>query len=142
MSDASPDLKHLQQQIPLCLSRDRYRLSRQVQTISERQKRQQPVDQDLQKLGNAIERSRAAVQARKDSLPLLEYPDLPVSQRRDDIVAAIRQHQVVIIAGKPAPQNHPDPQDVYRSGAGAYRFYRSHPAPATGGPQCRTAYCR
>ncbi|MEZ5508719.1 MAG: ATP-dependent RNA helicase HrpA [Gammaproteobacteria bacterium] len=100
MSDASPDLKHLQQQTPLCLSRDRYRLSRQVQTISERQKRQQPVDQDLQKLGNAIERSRAAVQARKDSLPLLEYPDLPVSQRRDDIVAAIRQHQVVIIAGE------------------------------------------
>lgn len=92
MSDASPDLKQLQQHIPLCLSRDRYRLSRLAQTIRERQQRQQPAEQDLQKLGNAIERSQAAVQARKDSLPVLEYPDLPVSQRRDDIVAAIRQH--------------------------------------------------
>ena len=27
-------------------------------------------------------------------------PDLPVSQRRDDIAAAIRDHQVVIVAGE------------------------------------------
>ena len=27
-------------------------------------------------------------------------PELPVSQRRDDIAAAIRDHQVVIVAGE------------------------------------------
>ena len=27
-------------------------------------------------------------------------PDLPVSQRKDDIAAAIRDHQVVIVAGE------------------------------------------
>ena len=27
-------------------------------------------------------------------------PELPVSQRRDDIAAAIRDHQVVVIAGE------------------------------------------
>ena len=27
-------------------------------------------------------------------------PDLPVSQRRDDIAAAIRDHQVVVVAGE------------------------------------------
>lgn len=30
----------------------------------------------------------------------ITYPDLPVSERRDDIAAAIRDHQVVIIAGE------------------------------------------
>ena len=31
----------------------------------------------------------------------ITYPaDLPVSQRRDDIAAAIRDHQVVIVAGE------------------------------------------
>jgi ATP-dependent helicase HrpA len=30
----------------------------------------------------------------------ITYPDLPVSERRDDIAAAIRDHQVVIVAGE------------------------------------------
>src|SRR5450830_1483340 len=35
------------------------------------------------------------------SEPVITYPeDLPVSQRRDDIAAAIRDHQVVIVAGE------------------------------------------
>jgi len=36
-----------------------------------------------------------------ENLPARNYPDeLPVSQRRDDIAAAIRDHQVVIVAGE------------------------------------------
>ncbi|HEU4850466.1 MAG TPA: ATP-dependent RNA helicase HrpA, partial [Terrimesophilobacter sp.] len=33
------------------------------------------------------------------TVPITYPPDLPVSQRRDDIAAAIREHQVVIVAG-------------------------------------------
>ena len=34
-------------------------------------------------------------------MPEIRYPDeLPVSQRRQDIAAAIRDHQVVVIAGE------------------------------------------
>jgi ATP-dependent helicase HrpA len=33
-------------------------------------------------------------------VPSITYPDLPVSARRDDIAAAIRDHQVVILAGE------------------------------------------
>jgi ATP-dependent helicase HrpA len=41
------------------------------------------------------------VQRREALVPPLRYPDeLPVSQRRDDIAAAIRDHQVVIVAGE------------------------------------------
>src|SRR5579859_7054312 len=51
------------------------------------------------------ERTRArlaeARAARRAAMPPIEYPpELPVSQRRDDIAKAIRDHQVVIIAGE------------------------------------------
>lgn len=45
--------------------------------------------------------SAATVAARAAAVPTITYPDeLPVSQRRDDIAAAIRDHQVVIVAGE------------------------------------------
>ena len=41
------------------------------------------------------------VEARRALVPAIRYPDeLPVSQRRDDIAEAIRDHQVVIVAGE------------------------------------------
>ena len=40
-------------------------------------------------------------QARRASIPKITYPEnLPVSARKDDIAAAIRDHQVVVIAGE------------------------------------------
>jgi ATP-dependent helicase HrpA len=48
-----------------------------------------------------IETARARVQQRRDTLPKITYPEiLPVSQRKDEILAAIRDNQVVIIAGE------------------------------------------
>src|SRR3954454_4786998 len=45
--------------------------------------------------------SPAEVERRAGLVPTLSYPDeLPVSQRRDDIAAAIRDHPVVIVAGE------------------------------------------
>ena len=42
-----------------------------------------------------------AQEARRASVPALRYPaELPVSQRKDEIAAAIRDHQVVIVAGE------------------------------------------
>ena len=34
------------------------------------------------------------------AIPVITYPDLPVSDRRDEIAAAIRDHQVVVVAGE------------------------------------------
>src|SRR5512141_2152575 len=45
--------------------------------------------------------SPAEVERRTALVPQVRYPDeLPVSQRREDIAAAIRDHQVVIVAGE------------------------------------------
>ncbi len=41
------------------------------------------------------------VTERRAALPPIRYPaELPVSQRRDEIAAAIERHQVVIVAGE------------------------------------------
>jgi len=40
------------------------------------------------------------VEARKRSVPRIAYPDLPVSPRRDEIARAIRDNQVVVVAGE------------------------------------------
>ncbi|MCO5310183.1 MAG: ATP-dependent RNA helicase HrpA [Austwickia sp.] len=47
-----------------------------------------------------IARREAARDRRRAAVPAITYPDLPVSARREDIAAAIRDHQVVIIAGE------------------------------------------
>ena len=45
--------------------------------------------------------ARARVQRRRASVPEVSYPpQLPVSARRDDLLAAIRDHQVVVVAGE------------------------------------------
>jgi ATP-dependent helicase HrpA len=42
----------------------------------------------------------ARIAAREASVPQIHYPALPVSDRRDDLVAAIRAEQVLIVAGE------------------------------------------
>jgi len=48
-----------------------------------------------------LDEARARVQRRRASVPEVSYPaQLPVSARRDDLLAAIRDHQVVVVAGE------------------------------------------
>ena len=55
-------------------------------------------------LERLVERARASValrEQRREFVPRVSYPpDLPITARKDDIVAAIRAHQVVVIAGE------------------------------------------
>ena len=58
-------------------------------------------DKAIAKLASDIERARLRIDARRKAVPVICYPEeLPVSQRKDDIAQAIRDHQVVIIAGE------------------------------------------
>src|SRR5690606_14562167 len=48
-----------------------------------------------------IEAAERRIAARRSAVPAVTYPEqLPVSQKRDEILAAIRDHQVVVIAGE------------------------------------------
>jgi len=45
--------------------------------------------------------AEARVAARRAAVPVITYPEqLPVAQKKDDILAAIRDHQVVVVAGE------------------------------------------
>ncbi len=95
------DQRALHQAIDHCLIRDRSRLRRQLKELLASQRRQQPqpLDAALTKLLAGIETSQQLVAQRSDSVRL-SYPDLPVSERKDEILAAIKNHQVVVIAGE------------------------------------------
>ncbi|UWE07630.1 ATP-dependent RNA helicase HrpA [Actinacidiphila bryophytorum] len=55
----------------------------------------------LAEIDAEIERGEQRIAARRSAVPQITYPEaLPVSQKKDDILAAVRDHQVVIVAGE------------------------------------------
>ncbi len=54
----------------------------------------------LAELVTQVETAEALVAARVAALPPITYPDLPVSQLRGELAAAIAAHQVVVVAGE------------------------------------------
>ncbi|MFG2498164.1 ATP-dependent RNA helicase HrpA [Streptomyces sp. NPDC048441] len=55
----------------------------------------------LAEIAADLDRAAARMAERGSRLPKITYPpELPVSQKKDDIAAAIRDHQVVIVAGE------------------------------------------
>ena len=53
------------------------------------------------RLKSEVERAVERRQARAAAKPAIDYPpELPVSQRADEIAAAIRAHPVIIVSGE------------------------------------------
>ncbi|MCY3680183.1 MAG: ATP-dependent RNA helicase HrpA [Gemmatimonadetes bacterium] len=84
--------------LPACMLKDGMEIARQLRQI-QRQKRR-----DTGRLKNLQVQAERSVALRKDrgETPLhLTYPEaLPISARKDEIVRAIREHPVVIVAGE------------------------------------------
>src|SRR4051794_11067253 len=58
-------------------------------------------DAALAKVEAELERAEARLARRRAAVPGVSYPsELPVSARHDDLLAAIRDHQVVVVAGE------------------------------------------
>jgi len=78
---------------------DFYRLKKRFFNIEKQKdlKKRQPQFENWLK---QVESSILFKKHRADNLPLPEYPDLPVSDKRTDIIDAIQKNQVVIIAGE------------------------------------------
>ncbi|AWL11847.1 RNA helicase [Saliniradius amylolyticus] len=85
----------LKQQIEQSQTRDRHRLRRQLQRLGK-----SPQREALEQLADRIQRSVDKTRQKSDTRPPIEYPELPVSDQKDAIAEAIRDHQVVIIAGE------------------------------------------
>lgn len=85
-------------QLDRCLTADRYRLRTLIRQLKQAPDTKKPgIETQLLDL---YVTSGEQFAARERTVPTLRYPDLPVSERKDELIAAIKQHQVVIIAGE------------------------------------------
>ena len=95
------DFKPLETRIPLSLRKDQHRFRRTLDKLKADQKAGRDIAKPLEDLQTRLAESVNARKARANSLPELEYPgDLPVSERRGDILKAILENQVVIVCGE------------------------------------------
>ena len=81
-----------------CLIRDRHSVREALKRI-----RKLPEDQQTDKLASLLERvkSSQAIAGLRETMPALNYPEnLPVSERRAEILELIKSNQVVVIAGE------------------------------------------
>jgi len=90
----------MESMLQTCATRDRHRLSTLVRQLQ--RTRPDSADYPLleQKVLDALKSSCAHTQSRAKLVPAIRFPEnLPVSERRADIAEAIRDHQVVVVAG-------------------------------------------
>jgi ATP-dependent helicase HrpA len=99
-------IKQLSDRLPLCLSQDRPALKRQLDRL--RNERSRPgrgsdgkntADQ-LSALSIRIDKSVSSRNRRLACIPALNFPDLPVTGKKDDIAKLIKDHQVLIVCGE------------------------------------------
>ncbi|MFD2090021.1 ATP-dependent RNA helicase HrpA [Blastococcus deserti] len=95
-----PEERALRDRLPALTLLDEHRLRRRIDGLRKtrdaqaRARQRERIAADVAAAEERIARRRAAV-------PVVTYPDeLPVSARRDDIAAALRDAQVVIVAGE------------------------------------------
>src|ERR1700754_697566 len=96
----TPAPAELRGRIAELLPRDERRLQRRLEGL--RKIRDEAAREAvLAEIATEVDRAPPRLTARTASLPAITYPpSLPVSQRKDDIAAAIRDHQVVVVAGE------------------------------------------
>ena len=99
---AAPDLDTaaLRERIAALGTHEAQRLRRRLDA-AQRTRAEADRARALATLVGAVDTAEARLAARRAAVPRITYPAaLPVSARRDDIAAAIRDHQVVIVAGE------------------------------------------
>ncbi len=80
--------------------RDQRRLARRLDRL-DRTRNPALRESALAEVVQAVEGAERRIAARRSGVPVVRYPEaLPVSRRKDDILEAIRDNQVVIVAGE------------------------------------------
>jgi ATP-dependent helicase HrpA len=94
------DVDALVERLPGLTLRDEHRLARRLET-ARRTREPQARDRALAAVVDAVDAGERRIAARRAAVPAITYPEaLPVSARRADIADAIRDNQVVIVAGE------------------------------------------
>ncbi|MFI6159414.1 ATP-dependent RNA helicase HrpA [Micromonospora haikouensis] len=97
---ASHSLRELHRRLPALMFRDQRRLQRRLDGVR-RLRDPQRREAALAEITADVARAEQRLADRRAAVPRITYPaGLPVSERKDDLAAAIRDHQVVIVAGE------------------------------------------
>ncbi|NJP68085.1 ATP-dependent RNA helicase HrpA [Streptomyces sp. ventii] len=98
--ESSPAFSELLERIAALMLPDQRRLGRRLEGVR-RVRKPSARAQALTEIGRSVDEAEARVEERRAAVPKITYPEaLPVSRRKDEIAAAIRDHQVVIVAGE------------------------------------------
>ncbi len=86
-------------EIDACLLTDRFSLRRRLQNL--RRRGDEVPEQELESLRQRIAASRGLAERRAQSGMTLEFPsDLPISERREEILELLQAHQVLVLCGE------------------------------------------
>ena len=100
MSSPPPTVADLRARLPHLTLVDEHRIGRRLEGLR-RQRDRGKRTRALERLAGDVEAAEQRMARRVAFEPHLDYPaQLPVSQAHDDIVAALRDHQVVVLAGE------------------------------------------
>ena len=91
----------LKQSLQQVMAKDHHFLARKLGEIEKLARASKPVDELLEKWQAQLQRSQAQVLRRQALVPQsIEFPELPVCEKRESIAETIAQHQVVVLAGE------------------------------------------
>jgi len=91
---------HLQDLLASCRSTDIHRLRKRLSQLERRAESGQPFDRMEGQIKQQLEDSANAVEKLRQQAQQVRYPDLPVVSRKEEIAEAIRDNQVVVVAGE------------------------------------------
>ena len=97
-SNSEISVKQLSSDIATCMSKDKFRLIARLRKFPGLAADKKP--DYLAKLQRDIQKSNEIFETRQSQRPKIEFPPLPVCDRKDEIAEAISNNQVVIIAGE------------------------------------------
>ncbi len=97
---ATETLKQLVNNLNACMSIDRHGFKRRLDRLRGEIGKGKDIAKPLQQLAEKIERSVGRCNQRRASVPVINYPDLPVSAKKDEIAELIRIHPVTIVCGE------------------------------------------
>ncbi|NOR79498.1 MAG: ATP-dependent RNA helicase HrpA, partial [Methyloprofundus sp.] len=82
------------------LNKDRQPIKRQLDRLRNELRKGKEVEEKLLSLELKLKQSIEKRNARLESFPVLEFPDLPISAKKDEIAELIKHNQVIILCGE------------------------------------------
>ncbi|WP_328363498.1 ATP-dependent RNA helicase HrpA [Mycobacterium sp. NBC_00419] len=93
-SDELREVRELRARLDGLTIRDAARLGRRLKSLRD------VTPEKVAQIAEQVAAAEALIATRTAAVPAITYPDLPVSERRDDLARAISEHQVVVVAGE------------------------------------------